>query len=56
MNRQEIQDILDKQIAGLVDFVSGYKACAKVVLDSFDKKEINGSSGIQANAGNTEGA
>lgn len=55
MNRQEIQDILDKQIAGLVDFVSGYKACAKVVLDSFDKKEINGS-GIQANAGNTEGA
>jgi hypothetical protein len=53
MNKDEMAGLLDKQVGGLADYVNGFKACAKFVLDNW--KEGNGT-GPETNPGNPEGA
>lgn len=54
MGKEEMAAMLEKQVGGLTDFVNGYKACAKFIMDNWDKKEDG--TGIKTNPGNTEGA
>lgn len=53
MEKAEMEAILNQQVVGLADFTNGYKACAKTVLESFDKKKENNGTGTEANTGNS---
>lgn len=39
MEKQEMEALLKREVAGLGDFLNGFRHCATIVLDAFDKKE-----------------
>lgn len=54
MDKVKLKELLDRQIFGLADYMNGYKACAKYILDSYEeKKETHGTPAL-LDAGNTE--
>jgi hypothetical protein len=55
MEKEDMQEMLDRQVASLADFVNGYKACAKFMMDNWGKKGTDGT-GIQTNQGTAESA
>lgn len=55
VDKKEMEALLNQQVLAFGDFVNGYKACAKFVLEAFDKKASDGN-GTKANEGNSEGA
>lgn len=39
MTKEKMKAMLDQQVDGLTNFANGYRACAKFVLDEFEKEE-----------------
>lgn len=52
MDKAEMEALLNQQMVGLADYSNGFRACAKAVLEAFEKKEKD-ATGIEANAGNS---